>query len=81
MSIVVENKQFITQQIQSMARRLGIFYEAVASDDLGVMFNRLSGDDVELDKVELLLLELERQGHISPQLAVQLHNSYLEAQP
>jgi len=78
-SIVVENKQLVIRQIQAMAQGLQISYEASPYDQLGVLFNRLSGDDVELDDVELLLLELERRGHISPELAVRLHSSYLNA--
>lgn len=41
--------------------------------------SRLAGDDVDLDEVELLLLELERLGHVRPVLAVQLHSAYLDA--
>lgn len=79
MGIIVESKQRVIRQIQAMAQGLGVSYEANPCDPLGVLFNRLSGDDVELDDIELVLVELERRGHVSPELAAQLHNSYLNA--
>jgi hypothetical protein len=43
---------------------------------------RLSGDDVEFDATELLLIALQRAGHISRTDAVLLHADYLtQAEP
>jgi hypothetical protein len=39
----------------------------------------LSGDDVELDEPVLLLIALERAGHITNTEAARLHGEYLRA--
>jgi hypothetical protein len=68
--------------IRTLAERHKVAYAETASDVLGHHITRLAGDDVELDETELLLLALERAGHISPVDAVRLHADYLhQAKP
>jgi hypothetical protein len=68
--------------IRALAERFNISYTETATDVLGHHITRLSGDDVQLDDTELLLLELERAGHINGVDAVRLHADYLrQAKP
>ncbi|MDR3450588.1 MAG: hypothetical protein P4M15_12750 [Alphaproteobacteria bacterium] len=63
--------------IRTLAERHGVVYEPVKSDLLGGHITRLAGDDVALDSTELLLLALERAGHVQGVEAVRLHAAYL----
>jgi hypothetical protein len=63
--------------IRALAERFKIAYTETATDVLGHHITRLSGDDVQLDDTELLLLALERAGHINGVDAVRLHAAYL----
>ena len=67
----------IELQIRALADRHHVAYTQTATDILGHHITRLSGDDVLLDQTELLLLALERAGHVSGLDAVQLHAAYL----
>ena len=63
--------------IHALARQHNVAYTETAIDVFGNHITRLSGDDVVLDETELLLLALERAGHISGVDAVSLHAAYL----
>jgi len=68
--------------IHALAAQHCVAYVQTTMDVLGSDITRLSGDDVALDKTELLLLALERAGCIDPVDAVLLHARYLrQAQP
>lgn len=63
--------------IRALAEQHRVAYTETAIDVLGHHITRLSGDDVVLDDTELLLLALERAGHVSGVDAVCLHAAYL----
>jgi hypothetical protein len=62
-----------------LAREHGVTYQPTELDELADTFARLSGDDVELDEPALLLIALERAGHITSTEAARLHGEYLRA--
>ena len=63
--------------IRSMAERYGVEYTRTGSDILAHHITRLSGDDVVFDETELLLVALQRAGHLSRREAVLLQADYL----
>jgi len=63
--------------IRALAEQHHVTYTQTATDVLGHHITRLSGDDVVLDETELLLLALERAGHISGIDAVRFHAAYI----
>ena len=63
--------------IRALAARHGIVYQATGYDVLAEQITCLSGDDVHLDPIELLLVELERAGHVEGREATLLHANYL----
>ena len=65
------------QTILALAEHHHVIYNPTALDALGQQITRLSGDDVVLDQNELLLLALERAGHLTGRDAVRLHAAYL----
>jgi hypothetical protein len=68
--------------IRALAERHGVSYTRTASDVLAHHITRLSGDDVVLDEPELLLIALQRAGHLSRTEAVLLQADYLrQAKP
>ncbi len=69
-------------KIRELAAAHHVKYRQTANDVLGNHITRLAGDTVTLDDTELLLLALERAGHVSGVDAVRLHAEYLrEARP
>ena len=64
-------------EILALACKYGVAYKAMPLDKLGEVMSRLAGDDVELDDTELLLLALERAGHLSAKDANRLHVAYM----
>ena len=52
------------EAIRALAVRHGIVYQETGYDTLAEQITLLAGDDVRLDSIELLLVELERSGHI-----------------
>ena len=67
--------------IRRMAAQHQVSYLPSESDRLANQITRLSGDVVELDEIEQLLIALQRAGHISRDQLVQLQARYLrEAQ-
>jgi len=67
----------VTKTIHALAVKHGIIYQETGYDILADHITRLSGDDVRLDPTELLLVELERSGHIEGRKATLLHADYL----
>ena len=65
--------------IRTLAERYGVGYTQTPSDVLGHHITRLSGDTVTLDEPALLLLALERAGHLTSTEAARLHGEYLRA--
>lgn len=74
MSILVENP---LQQIQELASKYRVTYQVGPNDELAASFTRLSGDEVQMDQNEFLILELRRRGHITPLEALKLQAAYL----
>jgi len=67
------------EEILALAREHGVTYQPTELDELADTFARLSGDDVQLDEPALLLIALERAGHITSTEAARLHGEYLRA--
>ena len=65
--------------IHALAERHAIAYTQTATDLLAHDITRLSGDEVEMDEPALLLLALERAGHLTSADAARLHGEYLRA--
>jgi hypothetical protein len=63
--------------IRELAAKHNVAYIETPTDVLGHHITRLSGDEVTLDETELLLLALQRAGHISRTDSVRLHVAYL----
>ena len=63
--------------IHGLAEKYKVAYTQTATDLLANQITRLSGDDVEFDETELLLIALQRAGHISRTDAVLLQADYL----
>ncbi len=72
-----QNATATATAIRELAEKHKVAYQEAATDVLGHHITRLSGDDVKLDATELLLLALERAGHVSGREAVRLHANYL----
>ncbi len=69
----------IATAIRSLAERHKVAYRSTATDRLGHDITRLSGDEVDIDEPALLLLALERAGHLTSRDAARLHGEYLRA--
>lgn len=68
--------------ICDMARQHHVHYRTTPTDALAHDITRLAGDDVVFDDVELMLLALQRAGHLSRRELVRLQANYLrEARP
>jgi hypothetical protein len=65
------------EKIHALARTHGVTYTRSALDDFGDTITRLSGDDVELDETEWLLVALGRAKIIAGVDATLLHARYL----
>ena len=63
--------------IRNLAQKYHVAYVQTQSDALAQQITRLSGDDVELDEVERMLIALQRTGHLSRAEMVQLQANYL----
>ena len=64
-------------EILALAREHGVSYQFTKLDELGNAMCRLAGDNVKLDDTELLLLALERAGHLSTKDGNRLHAAYM----
>ena len=68
--------------IRALAERHKVAYSPTANDAWARHVTRLAGDDVEFDETELLLIALQRAGHISRTDAVLMQANYLaQAKP
>jgi hypothetical protein len=67
------------EEILALARQHGVTYQPTKLDEQAVAMTRLAGDDVELDEPGLLVLALQRAGHITSAEANRLHAEYLRA--
>jgi hypothetical protein len=67
----------IAHRFHRLAKHFGIVYRETGYDRLADHITRLCGDEVELDDVELLLVELQRSGHLEGKEATLLHATYL----
>lgn len=67
----------VAGRIRKMARQHDVAYVPSPRDKLAHHITRLSGDDVELDEIEQLLVALQRCGHLSRTEMVQLQAAYL----
>ncbi len=63
--------------IISLARQHGVNYTPTATDAWAQDVTRLADDDVVLDDIELLLIALQRTGHLSRPEALRLQVDYL----
>ena len=63
--------------IRRMARKYHIAYIRAQRDTLADHMTRLSGDDVELDEIEQLLIALQRAGHLTRIQVTRLQANYL----
>jgi hypothetical protein len=66
-------------EIYALARRHGVTFRRTESDDLADDFARVSDAEANLDEPALLLIALERAGHLNRQEAMRLHGDYLRA--
>ena len=63
--------------IVSLAQQHGVSYTPTATDAWAQDVTRLADDDVVLDDIELLLIALQRTGHLSRPEALRLQVNYL----
>ncbi len=63
--------------IRALADQHKVAYAATATDSWANHVTRLAGDDVVLDEIELLLVALQRAGHLSRPEALGLQVKYL----
>ena len=63
--------------IVSLAQQHGVRYIPTATDAWAFEVTRLADDDVILNDIELLLIALQRAGHLSRPDALQLQVNYL----
>lgn len=64
--------------IERFAAARGVVYQRTRLDDLAETITRLSGDDVQLDPTEKLLVTLKRKGHLSGPQIMRLLANYLK---
>ena len=65
------------EEINALARKYGVRYDPRPVDSWARQVTRLAGDEVELDEAELLLVALQRAGHITRPDALALQVRYL----
>ena len=63
--------------IRALAARYNVSYVETRTDIWAHHVTRLAGDDVQLDEIELLLIALQRAGHLSRPDALSLQVKYL----
>lgn len=75
-------KQDAASAIRALAEKHRISYAETATDAWAQHVTRLAGDDVKLDEIELLLIALQRAGHLNRRDALGFQVRYLrEARP
>lgn len=70
-------KRGVGEHIRKLAAQHNVAYAKTIGDEMASVITRLSGDEVEMDEVELLLIALERAGVVSSEEVLPLHVSYL----
>jgi hypothetical protein len=76
------DKQAVATTVRALAEQYNVAYVTTSTDVWAHNVTRLAGDDVKLDEVELLLIALQRSGHLSRPDALALQVRYLrEAKP
>lgn len=73
----MKKKKQAATAILTMAHQHGVKYTPNAGDVWAQNITRLADDDVTLDEVELLLVALQRAGHLSRPEALKLQVNYL----
>ena len=63
--------------ILALAHKFGVSYVSTEMDEWANHVIRLSDDEVHLDPIELLLLQLAREGYLTRSEALQLQAKYL----
>jgi hypothetical protein len=63
--------------IRALAERCRVSYNRTEADVWAGHVTRLAGDNVALDEIELLLIALQRSGHLSRPEALTLQVNYL----
>lgn len=66
----------IEQHIRNLAQQHNITSDVTSLDDMGNTITRLAGDDVVLDEVEMLIVHLGQQGHITGKEALTLISNW-----
>ena len=66
-------------EIRALAPRYGVTYQKTECDDLAEVYARLADAEADLDEPALLLIGLERAGHLSRSEATRLHGAHLRA--
>ena len=79
MAIVLHDKPLpkTAKAIISLAEQYGVTYRPTATDAWAHDVTRLADDEVALDGIELLLIALQRAGHLSRPEALRLQVNYL----
>ena len=67
----------VGEHIRKLAAQHNVAYAMTAGDEMACAITRLSGDEIEMDEVELLLIALERAGVVASEDVLPLHLSYL----
>lgn len=66
----------IEQHIRNLAQQHNITSDVTSLDDMGNSITRLAGDEVVLDEVEMLIVHLGQQGHITGKEALVLISNW-----
>lgn len=66
----------IEQHIRNVAQQHNITPHTTPLDAMGNAITRLAGDDVALDEVEMLIVHLGQQGHITGKEVVQYAHAW-----
>lgn len=67
----------VAEYITELAQRYDVQYVKTSNDALADVITYLADDDVKMDRIELLLIALERAGVIASDSVVPLHINYL----
>jgi hypothetical protein len=66
------------QQIDLLAQKYNLVHDHSQLDEIGATFARLSDNEVELDRTQWLLVELNRAGILTGKDNTLLHARYLQ---
>ena len=67
----------VAAQVRQIAAAHGVTYAATDADAWAGAVTRLSGDDIALDNTELLLIALQRAGHLTNAESLRLQHAHL----